>query len=522
MTSLPADRIKALANLPIAALATIGVSVVWFLLTWRYDLDLADEGFYWYGAQRVALGEVPIRDFMAYDIGRYYWASAFMHWLGQDGLFVARLSAAVYQCVGTLIGVYLSLLALQRDGRVRWIFAVLVALILTAFVTPYYKSYDHATSIMIVGICVLLLKTTNRGAWLFAGICLGLAAIVGRNHGVYGAVASLLTVLLLWYNSLSRDQIKRLYHWFIVGVVIGFSPTLIMMVKVDGFFSAFWDSIRVMFEYGGTNIPLPVPWPWTIGAEHPHPVRAFAVGVGFIVALAFPAIVSVFLLLRRIDLTRNTGIVVAAAALCAVPYAHFAFSRADMIHLTLGILPVVLGLLALGGYMRGSGPVVLAAALLAISLTIVPKGLFERYVFQRPYVLSDVGGETLWLAGPFFDRYSLFDGPLKDVTKQGERFLALPDTPGLHAIFRTKMSVWENYALFPASPEFEQSEIDRIESMLPDVIILSDHPLDGNPELRYSRTHPMTYQWMTTHYEPSSAIHVGDLRSYSRRQSLSR
>lgn len=522
MNSLSADRITPLSNLPIAALAAIGVSVVWFLLTWRYDLDLADEGFYWYGAQRVALGEVPLRDFMAYDIGRYCWTALFMHWLGHDGLFVARLSAAVYQCAGTLTGVYLSLWALQRDGRVRWIFAVLVALILTVFVTPYYKSFDHATSIIIVGMCVMLLKTTNRGAWLFAGICLGLAAIVGRNHGVYGALASLLTVLLLLHNGLSREQIKRLYSWFIVGVVIGFSPTLIMMINVDGFFSAFWESIRVMFEYGGTNIPLPVPWPWTIAAEHPDPVRAVTVGVGFVVALAFPVLVSVFLLLRRIDLTRHAGVVLAAAAACAVPYAHYAFSRADMIHLTLGILPVTLGLLALAGFMRGSAPIVLATVLLAIALTIVPKGIFERFVFQKHYVSTDVGGERLWLEGAFYDRYSLFDAPLQDVTGQGQRFLALPDTVGLHAIFRTKMSVWENYALFPASPEFERSEIARIESMPPDVIILSDYPLDGNPELRFSRTHPLTYQWIKTHYEPSNAIHVGDLRSYSRRQSVSR
>jgi hypothetical protein len=507
------------SNLSVAAVSALGISVLWFLLTWRYDLNLADEGFYWYGVQRVSAGEVPLRDFMSYDIGRYYWGAAFMQVLGQDGLFAVRLGAAVYQALGTLIGVYISLLALQRDGIVRWLFAISVASLLTLWVNPYFKVYDSATSIMIVGICVVLLKTTDPRAWLVAGVCLGLAAMVGRNHGVYGAAASLLIFLLLLRNAKAPQYLMlRLYARFALGVFIGFSPTFFMMIGIEGFFSAFLDSILEMFEYGATNIPLPVPWPWTVPIGQAAFLQNVAIGVGFLFILAFPA-VGIFLVgVRRFDLDNDSRVVLAAATACAIPYAHYAFARADLNHLLVGSIPAILGLLTAAGYMKGLRPLVLSTIVLGVALIMVPKSLFLHHISHRPYVLTDVGGEKLWLGREFSEAYGRIMKPLEGLARNDERFLALPNLPSLHAISRTKMATWEIYALFPVDQDSEAREIARIESMLPDLILLSDHALDGNPALRFSRTRPLTYRWITTHYEMSDLIQVGELRSYLRRQ----
>ena len=89
------------SNFIIAGVSSLIITVLWFCLTWHYGFDLADEGYYWYGSQRVLRGEVPMRDFLSYDIARYYWSALVMYILGDDGAFAARLSAMIFQFTGT-------------------------------------------------------------------------------------------------------------------------------------------------------------------------------------------------------------------------------------------------------------------------------------------------------------------------------------------------------------------------------------------------------------------------------------
>lgn len=494
-------------NFFVATVIAVGISGFWFWLTWRYDFDLADEGYYWYGAQRVLQGEVPLRDFMSYDVGRYYWAATFMRLMGDDGPFAARLSAATYQTFGILLGVFTCLLALQREGAVRWLFALLAAFILTIWAIPYYKVYDHATSIIIVAMLVLMLKTAKPAAWLFAGICLGIAAIMGRNHGVYGAVASIFVISALLVLAPSRRALAGLCGYFVLGVLIGFSPTLIMMLAVDGFTAAFINSLILMFKYGATNLPLPVPWPWAVKWRELGifwtTVTIFT-GIGFIFLLAFPLVGILALAFKRFDLNEDAKKVLVATIAAAIPYAHYAFSRPDLTHLSLGIFPALIGLMAAGGLMKGLRPLALGVSLLGISLITMSgsNAYLAHNLIKMDYVKTDVAGEQLWISRGLSERLQLITRELQELTGPSGKFLAIPNMPSIHAIFRTRMPIWEIYPLFPRGRDFEIAEIKRLESALPELILLSDHALDGNPEFRYSRMHPLTYAWLISRYRP--------------------
>jgi len=504
-------QLVGLRNTPSIALVISSlITALWCMSTWRFGFDLADEGYYWYGAQRMLHGEMPMRDFMAYDIGRYAWSAAVMKLLGDSGIVGARVGAALYQVCTIAVGVLLVLRAtknnLSTPGQV-WL-ACVAAITLNLWVYPYYKVFDYGTSILIVAMLVMIFGSQSPRRWFSAGMLLGLAAIMGRNHGVYGAVAALLLLVFLLIKQRTPGALLRLSLAFIAGVVVGFSPTFVLCVLVDGFTDAFVASIFDLINSGATNISLDVPWPWTFDRSVLGMLlwaNGVSQGIGFIAILALPLMAIALLMFRPLHRLTSTDILMLCTSLVGIIYAHYAYSRADLTHLALSIAPLLLLVLSTATSFKMA---TLTSAVVAGGTMIcmaAENPLLSQWILNRPFATVTVNGSTLYVFPHIKEQLRHVEDALAARPQARDNFLALPNAPALYAINELRMPIWEIYSLWPRDAAFEAAEVAKLNRAPPDLVFLSDHALDNRQELRYSNTHPILYQWILDNYKKQPA-----------------
>lgn len=274
---------KQLMQMLFLAIGMVGLSFLW---QGHMGFSLRDEGFLWYGVQRVMLGEVPLRDFMSYDPGRYYWSAALMSLWGNNGIVAVRAAAAIFQVIGFFIGLVL-LVRNTTKPNLPWI--LLMAITLLVWMFPVHKLFDISLSVMLVGILTFLIECPSVRRYFLTGLIVGLVAIFGRNHGMYGVLGS---IGVLAYLSIRREDgpgLMTAFAAWCAGVVIGYLPMLVLIAVVPGLAAAFWESVLVVFEIKAVALPLPVPWPWQVPFEKVSPVDALR---GVLVGLCFMGIVA--------------------------------------------------------------------------------------------------------------------------------------------------------------------------------------------------------------------------------------
>ncbi|WP_416398653.1 hypothetical protein [Allohahella sp. A8] len=496
--------------------------VVFVQYTWQGNkgFNLWDEGFLWYGIQRVLLGEVPIRDFMAYDPGRYYWSAALLRVAGENGIMSVRASVALFQALGLFTG--LLLIAQSGKGGIKGnaYFWLLSAAILVAWMFPRHKLFDISLSILLIGALTYLVKRPVPRRYFITGICVGLVAVFGRNHGVYGAVASL--GVIAWLNIKSRSEpgfLMRFACWAI-GVTVGFLPVFFMAVLIPGFAIAFWDSIRFLFEQKATNLPLPVPWPWTINssvASIGETSRGLLIGLFFVGILLFGLLSVIWVVYRKLK-EKPVPPALVASAFLALPYAHFAFSRADVGHLAQGIFPLLVGLLVILSAAKApiKWPVTIALCLASFWVMHVFHPGWQCRASQQ-CVTIEISGDDLQIGTGTANDVLLLRELAERFAPNGQSFIAAPFWPGAYALLERKSPMWESYALFPRSETFELKEIARISESSPSFAFILDLPLDGREELRFKNTHPLIHQHILNNFEPVPNPHNPAYQIYKAR-----
>lgn len=491
-----------------------------FIWQGHYGFSLWDEGFLWYGTQRTAIGEIPIRDFMAYDPGRYYWSAAIMAASGSTGIVALRIAISLFEAAGLLVGVR----AISRaSDRSDFAFLVIGALTLAAWMFPRHKIFDISVSLMLVGAIAFLLNDATLKRFFWLGLCIGLAAVFGRNHGVYALAGAVLATGYLLVRE--RGKLNLVASGFVItiGITIGYLPIIAMCIFTPGFGASFWESVRFLFEIKGTNLALPVPWPWLVPLNAfgtIQGVRQIITGTCFIALLLFGCIGVLWLFWSA--KRQRTSPELAAAIVLIPPYAHFAFSRADISHLAQGIFPLMVATLILISWAKPLYRWPAGIILLGISALISAQqdpGFQCRFV--QSCVATSVGKDKLTIDPNTAAELGLLKQLDQKFAPNGRNFVALPFWPGAYAVLDRRAPVWETYALFPRSEAFQRTEISQIRAANPGFVVLLDLALDGDDKLRFRNTHPKVNKYIFENFvrlpnmEPSAIYEIFKSKSAS-------
>lgn len=468
-----------------------------FKLQASLSIDLADEGYLWYGAWRMLLGEIPMRDFQSYDPGRYAWSALWFTLLNDHGLISLRIANASFQFLGLIFG----LLTLKRvvNSYGQLIFA---GAVLSLWVYPSFKAYDHTISLAAVYFAVLLIEKPSLLRHFMAGLVVGLAAFFGRNHGIYVFSAYFLLILLIRFKLAPGSLTKRLLGW-ISGIIVGYSPMLLMIAFIPGFPEAFWESVIVLLNSSHTNIPLPVPWPWKFHPLWVPPLEAIhllLIGSLFLLMPLFYIVGFSRLLIKNSDQLKQNAVLV-AATLVGVFYAHYAFSRADLTHLALGMQPLLLGLMAIPAMLNFSSRKALAVL---GTYTLLSAGQFSPFfmALTENHVTLDLNGDSITMDKASARVIRAISKINAELVGPNEQLLLAPNLTTLYPLLGRRSPLWEIYFLNPASQRAQQGDINTLAEQNTNWVFVMDRALDGRDALRFKNTHALLWQHFNDAFHP--------------------
>lgn len=470
-----------------------------FLLQGRIGISLSDEGFLWYGAQRVLAGELPLRDFQSYDIGRYFWSAAWMLITGDQGILALRLGNAL---LATLTVGLATLVVRSANPKASPLFVALCGVIFTTWMVPDFKVADSFAAVLLLfGVArVLQVPTTRR--WAELGVCLGVAADIGINHALYGSLATIMLLIFLRFAPGAARSILALA----VGGLIGYAPVLALVLFAPGFTEGFVDNVRQILEAGTTNIPLPFPrlsaFTRASYAGLLNTTEETLMAILMFVTPLFWGLAA--WRLRTRECQHRVGPAFAAGLILSVPYAHYAISRFDLAHVALSVLPLLVAFLAwasgAGGRIRDGALLIIVGA--SVAMTAQSHRGFG-FLRGHPYETVTILGERIW-AAPLDAGQVRVVQHLAQSGPPGPIYVA-PYMPGAYALVRQRAPTWEIYLLFPANEQRQEREILRLRAADVRKALIAVNSVDGRADLGFSATHPMiaAYVWRCLpHVEP--------------------
>lgn len=468
-----------------------------FILQANIGLNLADEGYLWYGSIQTLIGEVPLRDFQSYDPGRYYWVASWFKIFGSSILSL-RMSVAIFQFIGLVFG-----LSVIKRITNNWYLLILFGLLLLIWMGPRHKLFDVSLAMMTVYFGVFIQERPSLKRYFATGVFIGVAAFIGRNHGLYSFLSLFMIMIFTWYKVNRKKPLNQLLVCF-MGIFIGYLPMIIMLIFIPNFFQSLIESILDMFRVGNTNLPLPIPWLWKYDFTHLNfTYLSFNLMVTIFPILIMLMIAWVFISKQKLE---NKFIII-SSGFVGIMYMHHAFSRADISHLAQGIHPLLIGIITMPFVVtttkqkRLTFILLLCISLISITLVRVQSPYVMKLESLPPYDLVEVTGDKLWVDKGTSQFINFANKINHEMIKPNEGLLVAPHSPTIYPLLGRKSPLKKTYLIFPDTEENQVEMIKQLDEKNVNWAILGDIPLDGREDLRFKNTHSLIYRYLMSEFE---------------------
>ena len=500
---------------------SVVISLISLVLQNDVGFNIADEGFLWYGTIRAGLGDVPVRDFQAYDPGRYYFGALWFKILHNDGILALRFSQTIFQFLGLTTALFL-----LRRVLNSWITLIAGAMILLKWMFPIWKIYEPVILILAIYFAVRIIEKPSRGRYFVAGVFIGLFAFFGRNHGLYCSAGFLLLTLFSWWKIDKRALPQRLAA-LALGTIIGYLPMWCMLACIPGFYGSFLETVVYNVRHG-TNLHIPVPWPWLQsygGVGLREATNRLTIGLLYV---GFPC----FYILAFASLLWKTKAqphpILIASAFIGAPYLHYTFDRPHLYYLAWTIPPIILGLIAVPasfsrqhrlkisvgvwcilalftlcatGLSEENYLLVKAKSLVKAKLLRRSGGDFANAMYNYGLTKTDIRGDNLWATTDTAETVNNAKALQLQFIPTNEEILIAPYLPGLYPIYGRRSPVWEIYFLLPQPPSKEEKMVEDLERNRVNWALVCHYYMDNRPELAFEHTHPYVWDYLNKNFQ---------------------
>ncbi len=462
----------------------------------KTNINFADEGYLWHGTQEVLNGKIPIRDFRAYDPGRYYWCAFWFRLFGSS-LLSLRIGLSIAQFLALSIG-----LTVVYSASNDWLSTLLAGLLIIAWMFPLHKQIDIMFSLLTPLMAILLVGNPIDAQYFISGVYIAVCLFFGLNHGIYAAGALSLLILIMVLNShgLAHSEASI---WFASGLLLGTLPMLSFFIFVPRLFKVYWQKkISRILKRGSANLPLPTPWLWNNNTPQ---LAGLDKGGQFIVKLLFTVmpIMYVAIIISSADPASNTQWYLLAIACSGLFYLHHAFSRADLGHLSQSIAPFLLCLSILLNQLPTIWLVFFMLAVITFSIKYIYLAnnslslhLFKDHGLEK----FNAAGTEFWLSPHQCHYLSQLRNLINTHSKPGDSLLLLPNLVTLYPMLQRKTAVYDIFSVYPATEEEENQMIDQLSKQPVSFALINNSQLDSREDLRFSNTHPKVWQYLNQEF----------------------